>query len=65
MERGVLQQHDGFGVDDATIGDPFLGTKEKGEQIFERAAKNLTDFIEEVKKMKVEIKSRDYDTRAW
>jgi creatinine amidohydrolase len=52
-------------ADDATIGDPFLGTKEKGQKIYERASQNLTDFIEEVKKIKVEIKVRDYDFRAW
>ena len=52
-------------ADDATIGDPFLGTKEKGEKIYERASQNLSDFIEEVKKIKVDIKVRDYDFRAW
>ncbi len=52
-------------VEEATIGDPFLGTKEKGERIFERASQNLADFVEEVKKIKVEIKDRDYDFRAW
>ena len=52
-------------ADDATIGDPFLGTKEKGEKIYERSSQNLSDFIEEVKKIKVDIKVRDYDFRAW
>jgi creatinine amidohydrolase len=52
-------------ADDATIGDPFLGTKEKGQKIYERASQNLSDFIEEVKKIKVDIKVRDYDFRAW
>ncbi len=52
-------------AEEATIGDPCLGTKEKGERIFEKAAQNLADFIEEVRKIKVEIKSRDYDFRAW
>jgi len=52
-------------ADDATIGDPFLGTKEKGRKIYERASQNLCDFIEEVKKIKVQIKVRDYDFRAY
>jgi len=52
-------------VEDATIGDPFLASKEKGEKIFERASDNLAAFAEEVKKIKVEIKDRNYDLRAW
>ncbi len=52
-------------VEEATIGDPFLGTKEKGELYFEKSAKNLADFANEVKKMKVKIKDRNYDTRSW
>jgi creatinine amidohydrolase len=52
-------------VEDATIGDPFLASKEKGEKIFERASDNLAAFVEEVKKIKVDIKERDYDFRAY
>ncbi len=52
-------------AEEATIGDPFLGSKEKGERIFEKASQNLADFVEEAKKIKVEIKNRDYDFRAW
>jgi len=52
-------------AEDATIGDPFLGSNEKGERIFEKASQNLADFVEEVKKIKVDIKQRDYDFRAW
>ena len=52
-------------VEDATIGDPFLATKEKGEKIFERASDNLAAFVEEVQKIKVDIKERDYDFRAY
>ena len=52
-------------VEDATIGDPFLATKEKGEKIFERASDNLAAFVKEVEKIKVEIKERDYDFRAY
>jgi creatinine amidohydrolase len=50
---------------EATIGDPFLGTKEKGEKIFERASDNLAAFVNEVKKIKITIKDRTYDDRAW
>jgi len=52
-------------ADQATIGDPFLGSKEKGEKIYERIVKHLADFLEEIKKVKTEIKCRDYDFRAW
>jgi creatinine amidohydrolase len=50
---------------EATIGDPFLGTKEKGEKIFERASDNLAAFVNEVKKLKITIEDRTYDDRAW
>jgi creatinine amidohydrolase len=52
-------------ADQATIGDPFLGSKEKGEKIYERIVKHLADFLEEIKKVKTEIKCRDYNFRAW
>jgi creatinine amidohydrolase len=52
-------------VEEATIGDPFLATKEKGEKIFERASDNLAAFVEEVKKIKVKIKDRNYDFRSY
>jgi creatinine amidohydrolase len=52
-------------VEEATIGDPHLASVEKGEKIFEAASDNLADFITEVKKMKVEIKNREYDFRAF
>jgi len=52
-------------VEEATIGDPFLGSKEKGEKYFEKASDNLADFAEEIKKIKVEIKDRNYDLRAY
>lgn len=52
-------------ADQATIGNPFLGSKEKGEEIYDRIVKHLADFLEKVRKIKVEIKNRDYDLRAW
>jgi creatinine amidohydrolase len=52
-------------VEEATIGDPFLGSKEKGEKYFEMSSDNLAGFANEVKKIAVEIKDRSYDTRSW
>jgi creatinine amidohydrolase len=52
-------------VEEATIGDPFLGSKEKGEKYFDLSADNLADFANEIKKIDVEIKDRHYDTRSW
>ena len=52
-------------VEEATIGDPLLASVEKGEKILEAASNNLADFINEVKKMEVEIKTREYDFRAF
>ena len=51
-------------VEDATIGDPHLASAEKGEKIYEAASDNLRDFVYEVAKMEVEIKTREYDFRA-
>jgi creatinine amidohydrolase/Fe(II)-dependent formamide hydrolase-like protein len=52
-------------AEDATIGDPHLASKEKGEQIFERASDNLADFVKEIQKIKIEIENRNYDFRSW
>jgi creatinine amidohydrolase len=52
-------------VEEATIGDPFLGSKEKGEKYFDKSADNLADFANEIKKIKIEVKDRNYDTRSW
>lgn len=52
-------------VEEATIGDPFLGCKEKGEKYFDLSADNLAAFANEIKKIDVEIKDRHYDTRSW
>ena len=48
-----------------SIGDPFLGSKEKGEKYFDMSADNLAAFANEIKKIDVEIKDRHYDTRSW
>ncbi len=52
-------------AEDATIGDPHLASKEKGEKIFERASDNLADFVKEIQKIKIEIENRNYDFRSW
>jgi hypothetical protein len=52
-------------AEETTIGGPFLGTKEKGKKSFEKAGQNWADFIEEARKIKVEIKSRDDEFRVW
>ncbi len=52
-------------VEEATIGDPGLASVEKGLKIFERASQNLADFVNEVKKMKIEVKCRDYNERSF
>jgi len=56
-------EHHEYG-DEATIGDPHLASVEKGEAIFEAASDNLADFVNEVRKFPVEIKTREYDFRA-
>ena len=50
--------------DTATIGNPFRGTKSKGEQLFERGARNLSDFVKEISKISVNVTRRDYPERA-
>ncbi|MFQ5846702.1 MAG: creatininase family protein [Candidatus Methylomirabilales bacterium] len=51
--------------DCATIGNPFRGTKAKGEQLFERGAQHLAAFVNEVKKISVKVTHRDFPERAW
>ncbi len=41
--------------DTATIGDPFAGSKEKGEKYFKAGGKALAAFVEEVKKFDIKI----------
>lgn len=51
--------------DTSVIGNPFRASKEEGEQIVQRMSTHLADFVDEVKKMKVTIKTREFNTRAW
>ena len=61
-----------FGMDDfeyvssVTHGDklPSMATPEKGRMLLDAFSENLTAFVEEVKKIKVETKSRDYPERV-
>ncbi|NNF45255.1 MAG: hypothetical protein HKN69_00665 [Desulfofustis sp.] len=41
--------------DTATIGDPFAGSKEKGEKYFQVAGEALAELIEEIKKFDVKV----------
>ncbi|RKX75819.1 MAG: creatininase family protein [Spirochaetes bacterium] len=52
--------------DTATIGNPFRGSKEKGERYFQAAGKALAVFIEEVKKfdIKIPLEARRFANRA-
>lgn len=51
--------------DTATIGNPFRATKEKGLAMFERMAKHLADYVDEVREFEVEITESDFPDRAW
>ena len=50
--------------DSATIGNPFRGTKEKGEKYFEASARALAAFLEEVNGFQVEATDRVFNDRA-
>ncbi len=50
--------------DTATLGDPFAGSKEKGQKLYQRGAEHLAAFLEEVKKFPVEVKTREFPERA-
>jgi len=51
--------------DSSVIGNPFRATPEKGEKIFEEQSKHLASFANEIKKIKVVVKNRDFPDRAW
>jgi creatinine amidohydrolase len=52
--------------DSATIGNPFRGSKEKGERYYEAAGKALAEFLNEVKTwdIKVPNEARLFKNRA-
>lgn len=51
--------------DSATIGNPFAATREEGVALVERMATHLSHFVAEIKKIKVEIKTREFNDRSW
>jgi len=51
--------------DTATIGDPTTATEKLGEDLFERMAQHLADFIKAVRNIKVTIINRDWPERAY
>jgi creatinine amidohydrolase len=52
--------------DTATIGNPFKGSKEKGEKYFQASGRALAAFLEEVKKFNIKIpdEARLFKNRA-
>ena len=52
--------------DTATIGNPFRGSKDKGERYFKQSAEALSAFVEEVKKFDVKVpdEKRHFTARA-
>ena len=50
--------------DSATIGNPFRGSKEKGQEYFEKSGRALAAFLEEVKEFEVEAAHREFNDRA-
>lgn len=51
--------------DTAVIGNPFRATKEKGLAMYDRMAKHLSDYVNEVRQFEVEITESDFPDRAW
>lgn len=51
-------------ADHGVIGNPLRATAEKGEQIFERFSDHLAEAIVELRKIPVEIKSREFILKA-
>ena len=48
------------------MGVPQRGTAEKGEIAFQRFAQHLIDAVEELEKVEVTIKNRDFtEGKAW
>lgn len=47
-----------------TEGTPSNASAEKGKILLDQAAQYLAEFVEEVKKMKIEVKYRDFPDRA-
>ena len=52
-------------TESATIGDPTTATEQLGEDLYERMAQHLADFIQAVRNIKVTIKDRDWPERSY
>jgi creatinine amidohydrolase len=50
--------------DTGLIGNPLRGTKEKGEEAYRRFANHLARALQELEKVKVEVKNRDFTRRC-
>ncbi len=50
--------------DTGLIGNPFRGTKAKGEEAYRRFAGHLARALRELEKVKVEVKNRDFTRRC-
>ena len=46
-------------------GNPFTATAEKGKKIIYKKAEMMAEFIEEIKKVKVKVKNRDFWNRTF
>lgn len=51
--------------DTSVIGNPFRATKEQGEKLIDRMSTHLADFVKEIKEIKVTVKTREFNDRAW
>ncbi len=57
--------HEEF-TDSGVMGNPHRGTAEKGEIAFQRFSKHLIDAVDELEKVDVQIKNRDWtEGKAW
>ena len=64
QEYFVLPMEHADFSDSATIGDPFQGTAEKGRIANERFARYLADAIPELLKARVEVHTREFNTKC-
>lgn len=51
-------------TDTGTMGNPLMGSKEKGKIMIERFSKHLAEALEALKPVKVEVKNREFTNRA-
>jgi creatinine amidohydrolase len=57
--------HEEF-TDTGIMGNPFKGTAEKGEEAFRRFSQHLIDAVDELEKVEVTVKNRDWsEGKAW